>query len=562
MYLHKKGVHIQTAPYTAAAQLDYMFRTGYIDAVQGSASCFSFGASQIILGFNWDEQMATWIDLPRCLTKLELTLEHFHNACLLSGASILPVLPGTEADPNTSPIVHARNLLRTANFNLNTLLPQEGPRTLFQSARTALAHAPYRKDDGEVELANSKTNFIDMHDVISQRLPDELYFYLSRGLIGPRVLSWRSRQEIVETPPLDGGFSTAYKRLVQIDLRPLRTETLAILTKCLNRYYQRKNVNLVCWFQDTNSAELDTSEVVDPTTNADDWNVKQPPPQEGFQTPLMSAIHALSNDADAKKTAAKRGSEPISEKRAIQLNVVWRFLQHRGYIAKDHTLTAWGKALRAALNHAGMSTGDKPPDATPTEVEEAIFMSFELLRFNLLDSKALFPVPPASGGPLRGSESDKMQTFLISRVACLGYLNHKSIGYTGPLSRYLLAYHQCAAAIRGALRDLLETHACHLFLSNAVDRKLEVKTYTDVAASLPLVEEPDIGLALIVKCYLDELCQPPDKRSNPFAWFPHAVDIPEDLEKVWRLWGAVSIINDINVSYADHVVGQRRSPSS
>jgi hypothetical protein len=30
----------------------------------------------------------------------------------------------------------------------------------------------------------------DLHDVFTHRLPDEVYFYLSRGLLSPHALIW------------------------------------------------------------------------------------------------------------------------------------------------------------------------------------------------------------------------------------------------------------------------------------------------------------------------------------------------------------------------------------
>jgi hypothetical protein len=151
----------------------------------------------------------------------------------------------------------------------------------------------------------------------------------------------------------------------------------------------------------------------------------------------------------------------------------------------------------------------------------------------------MFPTPTYSGGATRGTDMDKANVALISRVACLGFQQHAAIGYHGPLSRYLLAYQQCTAVVKGALRDLLEMHTCHMLMSGAVDRALPNRAYTDIAANLPLLAEPDIGLALNVKCYLDELSQPHDKRQEVDKWFIHAEDSAGDRQKAWKLWNAV-----------------------
>jgi hypothetical protein len=142
---------------------------------------------------------------------------------------------------------------------------------------------------------------------------------------------------------------------------------------------------------------------------------------------------------------------------------------------------------------------------------------------------------------MRGTETDKASTLLISRIACLGTFRHKEIGFTGPLSRHLLGYHQMTSVVRGSLRDLVEVHALSMIASGAVDRQLGPTDYTNLGADLPFVEEPDLGLSLVVKSFLDELSNEAGKRSDITRWFNHAYNISGDLEKAWNMWGAVSL---------------------
>lgn len=71
--------------------------------------------------------------------------------------------------------------------------------------------------------------------------------------------------------------------------------------------------------------------------------------------------------------------------------MIWRFLQLRGYVDAEHNLTTWGKVLEQALSTV------EPND----ELEEAIFIAIEMLRFDLLNTKGWFS--HVSGGPMRGS---------------------------------------------------------------------------------------------------------------------------------------------------------------
>ncbi|POG64340.1 hypothetical protein GLOIN_2v1676459 [Rhizophagus irregularis DAOM 181602=DAOM 197198] len=42
-------------------------------------------------------------------------------------------------------------------------------------------------DDGKIEPLNVENAPTDIHDVIGYRLPDEIYYYLSKGLMSPQV---------------------------------------------------------------------------------------------------------------------------------------------------------------------------------------------------------------------------------------------------------------------------------------------------------------------------------------------------------------------------------------
>ena len=68
------------------------------------------------------------------------------------------------------------------------------------------------------------------------------------------------------------------------------------------------------------------------------------------------------------------------------------------------------------------------------------------------------------------AEDDKKHGFLISRVACLGKLHHKSFGYSGPLSRQLYTYRGLISAMRSTLRDQVDVIMANLFMNGDVDR--------------------------------------------------------------------------------------------
>ena len=541
------------APYSAAAQLVEFEREGLVTGIMGSASSLVFGAEQLILDWDWDDTKEfRYTDLEMCAEELGVTESQFTDLCLAGGYSILPAIPELDVDSNIPRLEAAKLLMQRANNDTYTMCAQskdEGYQTLFHKARMAVKHAiSFKCKSLEVVQDNFDSAPSDVHEFIGQRLPNELYFYLIRGLAGPRVLNWRTRMEILETPPLDGGLSQTYKDLVNSKLVPLRVQSLVIITHLLHRYYQKHDVDLICWFSENTRKALNVVDNVESAKQANNWhvtaeNLPSSPDPNGL--PLRYGISTLLNDAEAKKTMTNRPENTpalLSKISELRPNVVWRFLEHRGYLKPDHTLSAWGHALNVALQKA-VDNGSMKTAALAQEIEEAIFMAYELIRLNCLNTTNMFQTPPYSGPPMRGSETDKQNALLISRIACLGTFQHGAIGYTGPLSRHLLAYHQVTAAVRGALRDLVEVHACNMFLAGSVKRQIgPPMMFTDLSFSLPFVNEPDAGLALLVKSYLDELSNDGRKKSNIADWFAHAQDIEGDLEKVWKLFEAVSLL--------------------
>lgn len=152
---------------------------------------------------------------------------------------------------------------------------------------------------------------------------------------------------------------------MQVKLRPLRTRALAILTHSLHRYFSKKEVDLICWFNESDKRSLGVADALSGniTGDADTWHVKDSLASQSTEAkkidvntcPIQYAVAVLSDDTFAKKTRTpkKDGEHSIlTQQREILYNTIWRFLQDRNYINSDHTLSAWGKALKAAFERA------------------------------------------------------------------------------------------------------------------------------------------------------------------------------------------------------------------
>ena len=173
-----------------------MEREGYLHALQGSASLLVFGADKVIVSFDWDRKSFTWIVLQKCLNKLDFThREQFVGLCLLSGSSILPLLPELDMDSPMPKLQAARSFMARHNNDADAAChnaKDQSYHALFHKARFAVKHPVVITTDGKVEPLNWESGPSDAHEFIGQRLPEELYYYLSRGVTGPRVLNWRT----------------------------------------------------------------------------------------------------------------------------------------------------------------------------------------------------------------------------------------------------------------------------------------------------------------------------------------------------------------------------------
>lgn len=93
----------------------------------------------------------------------------------------------------------------------------------------------------------------DLNEIFTNRLPDEIYFYLSRGLLGPQALVWLTSGQIVESPPLDNGETTEYKRFVKEVITEGQTgpraTSLALISSVAHPFWSTRKVQGSFWFE-------------------------------------------------------------------------------------------------------------------------------------------------------------------------------------------------------------------------------------------------------------------------------------------------------------------------
>lgn len=434
-----------------------------------------FEVDRLITKLDFEQAQFSWITRRECIEALGMTsTSMFVDACLLAGCSFLPTLPQLESEPRAPKIKTAADLLKRGQFNGNALCLQyqdEGAMIAlnyldrYRKACLYIKHYFCIRSNGSLVSLDSASAPSDLHNIMGNRLPEEIFGYLSRGILGPEVLNWIASNEIVERPPLDGGEAEAYRHLVSEGLTPLRTAALSILSYSLHRFYQHNRISLRCWFNGRPKA-LNVSDAADPRPTVSGWNVRleqitaKATKLERDVSSLAFAVGSLQDGDFAKNSVTPKvpGADPLNSSEEVQSNTLWRFLQLRGYVQPDHQLSTLGQCLQTAFARHNQR-----------DLEEPTFLAFEMLRLKLLNSNNMFPY---NGSPQRGSETDRRNTLLVSRVACFAGLRHKNIGFTGPLSRHLLAYNSMVSAVRASLRNLMEMSLVGLLASAQVDRTM------------------------------------------------------------------------------------------
>ena len=512
------------------------------------------------LSSDWEKQSFSGIVKSDLIKKLNVTPDTFADALLMVGTSFLspfpPLLDTAIISRQPYTIADAVNLLRTSEKSVTTtctafndILQLRDPNWLdkYRKAKMGVKHCVTVHVDGSMKIREYDTLTQDNHEYLGLQLPPELYHYLSKVVMGPRLMNNFSSLESVVFPTLDGVVSEEYRQLISRSLVPLKEKSIALLSSRIHRGFRFKEITLRYWFDDSLNQKMVPRDIQpDPNLQADTWRVKDAAlkGQSAAETTagkLSFAVLSLQEEDFLAKTIAP-AKEPavLTSKSEVLSNALWRLLHLRGYINDKHELTSWGKALATTLKAIGPSA--KTYDDVH-RMEEAAFLAYELLRFDNLNSRNRHS--ELIGGPLRGTDEDKASCILIGRTACLLRLRHQNIGYTGPLSKNFLAYHSLIRAVREADRDLLEAVVASMFLNSQANRSRE--TLDDLAHSLPFSADVNVGLGIAVKTYLDDVVEADltkeerqeEKAHYANRYLPNSINFPEDLEVAFVFFDAL-----------------------
>ena len=259
----------------------------YIDAVAGSSELLLFDIEKVITRLDFEGREFTFVARQSCIEELgNITPDMFVDACMLSGTTLLPSLPplnnGPAANRKSPKVRQVLDMMRNngqsgislcTNFRDDPQMERQDYLDRYRRNRLAVKHQVVLSKDGKAEPFDANHVPGDVHEVIGQRLPDELYFYLSQGALGPRVMNHLTSGQIYESCPVDGGDSDSYRSLVSEKLNSIRAMSLSLLSKSLTRAYQHRNVELSCWFDPQVIIPINISEIPSPRETVSSWNV-------------------------------------------------------------------------------------------------------------------------------------------------------------------------------------------------------------------------------------------------------------------------------------------------
>ncbi|KAJ2903992.1 putative xpg domain-containing protein [Zalerion maritima] len=551
--LRERGLHFLVPPYNSAAQIAYfdMIDSDQCAGIMGSQELLLYPIKDcVIRSIDWENKTVSAISRKSIVKTLNVSESMFIDALLMTGTSFLPTFPAL-LDHNINPrqpftITDAINMLRTSEKSVtnacaafNDILTREDPNWLdkYHKARMAVHHFIYISEEGEAKVNDAEHLTGDNHEYLGLQLPLELFHYLNRALISPRVLSWITHSQIIIQPTLDGEKTTEYKNLITKQLVPLKEKTIGLIIPPLHRGLQHKDITLKVWFDEKYSHTIYHGNIQSSSSHeAASWNVKEATIRSIFPGAKLGSLAFEVTALQNPKLVAQTIAEPKTKIKGLDSAdivcsvALWRFLHLREYVDGKHELTIWGKALATAMS-ALTPTVEMHPEIP--NLYESILIAFELIRFELLNSRNRHE--ELHGLPINGTEDDKSAVLLISRCATLLKLRHEANGYTGPLSKNLLTFHSLSQAVREANRDLLETVLATMFL--CAQSKRDREDYLEISHRLPFTSDPDVALGIAVKTFLDELpsVSTLEERQDraldfPTKFVPFAIDFMGDLK--------------------------------
>lgn len=308
----------------------------------------------------------------------------------------------------------------------------------------------------------------DLHDILSQRLPPELYFYGSIGLLKVQILESITTGKLFIRPPLESGLSSSYRKLI---LLPRFIELLDsqynLITQLLARYYQVKKIKVHHWFRDE---VIEVNNRMIPPVYQKLAHLLWKTSENNDKFTLLSFFKTLPDKFESKGVKSK----DILTYNDVMSTVMLRTLYLLEILdTKTNELGSTGKILRKFAQDLKKKLSD--------EEFQSLMLLLLLIKsktLNLAEYTREFSGVPKSFKKLTNDvaldDFELSSITLISRIFSLHRLNISPINYQGPISRALVNFR---SHVKFISENIVNTVECLLvdFIVHQEDSALKMK---------------------------------------------------------------------------------------
>lgn len=510
-YFISNGIDYMISPYDASFQLSYLYQNKLIDSIYGSTDLLLTKIDKFILGMEFQSKDFRYVDKQKVLNELNLTERQFLDISIIVGCSPQPTtFPDLLLHPNyyfrtALDIFYQYNTLNMGSagdlFGYVSSLPDAATSIeVYFRGHAAIKYMPVLNKEGYVELycnEMQKLGFADesdvsqskesspsadneenpgalkipteIHNVISQRLPPELYLYQSLGFLPSSILEAVTLGTLSVRPPLESGVAESYKKLITSS----KTQgtwgfQINLITQLLARYYQLKSIKVEYWFRDE---KLDINNRLSPPVSSR-MNFLQL--QLGSKFTLKEFVQNIPDNFDSyKRSSSESSGGPILDGSIVATSLARAFFVFHSNDKSNETQNSLKLLKRFTEGN---------PDVSESSLREITLLVLLLSTesYDLFSMDRSYPGVPKIfrnfGSDKELSAKETLMITLAARIFSLHKFNIHPINYQGPLSRSLLSFRSHMKFVQDLLSTSME--ACLIdFIARLSDIKLHYQTH-------------------------------------------------------------------------------------
>ncbi|KAH3665941.1 hypothetical protein OGAPHI_004130 [Ogataea philodendri] len=524
--LESKGVSFIVAPYFAWVELHYLLTQDLIHCIFGSTDGLLIeGVDKFIFSMELESSQFKYVKRSSTLRKLNLTSKQFRDISMCVGNGFQPyslnIFPHIPSAP-TFPSLHEYVLNGGSVYNSLLGLPN-GDRfmEIFQKGCASLDFTPVLKVNGRVELlqTDSDASFLssvsaspaatsstaspdppsdpskripnDLHEVIGQRLPDELFFYQSVGLTALELSETLIHGTQVERLPLDMAVTPLYQRLITEDESlEMRGKTLNLFANSLNRYYQFKKLRLATFFNGSQEYEIVQRMTPPLFLKLKPLLIRHTTARSFQLTSFLSGMSAEFLEDNVVAKADEEGARISTSYEVISTGLL-RTLYVYGFLTEnDYKLTEWGQVL--------------PQVSRSVNVETLLLLLIFFKRFQSLKADDILQPTDFK----TTNAQFKNAAIFISKILSLKPLTKLNpVSYLYKVHKPLLQFRSVLSKLSSYASDLITTNIIALELLNHDDLdkfQRDNKAWRKLATEIPFKKSlPNVLLGIIAQEYLE-----------------------------------------------------------